>query len=230
MSKYEGSGFMPVLKGKLAGSVFQRNRYGNIIRNKTIPINPNTLDQQQVRLNVADLSKTWGTLSVNQRDRWSQVALDFPLVRGGRTYVLNGFMFFMKLNRCLQEIEEAIILDAPQIGKPQKFDSFSVDTVTTPGLEDIKLNISPAIDSGTKLRVYATRVLKPGVENFATKFNKIGIIDHSFISGGSIKVIYTDKYGNMPLTGDKAFFGVVSTLTASGFSEIMMTCRSVGAV
>ncbi len=230
MGTFIESGFMPGLSGKVAGSVFQRNKYGRFVRNKTIPTNPQTVSQQEVRLNVSDLSKTWGTLTEAQRQNWIAEAQNYPLTKKGRTYTLAGYMYFMMLNRNLQEIDQPVITDCPPIGKPQKFDFFSVNITTTPGTEDIKLFISAPVDAGTKIKLYSTRHIKPGVYNFSRKLNKIGVIDSTFITGGSIKSLYLAKYGTLPGTGDKVYFAIQPTLVDSGATEIRMTTMSIGTI
>lgn len=85
---------------------------------------------------------------------------------------MTGFQFFTKLNRNLQEIGLPVITDCPQQTNVQYFDFFSVDIYSTPGTEDINLNFSPVISAETKLKVFASRVINPGIKNFMSAFLK----------------------------------------------------------
>ena len=230
MARVVMSGLVTDLRGKLGGTVFQKNRWGLFGRNLVIPINRSTADQEKVRELHSHLCKLWGGLTRNQRSMWRETAKLYPEVRNGKTYVLTGFLFYMKLNRNLQEIGEPINTDVPRIEIPEAFTSFSVDIVTTPGTEDIKLNLSPAIDAQTKMRVYATFIVKNGVDFVKGKYCKIAVLDHTFVSGGSIKAEYIAKYGKMPATGEKAFFHIRPTLTASGYDSYPLSCEGVGIV
>ena len=221
------SDFISDIRGKVGGTVYSRNRFGFYRKALVIPINPRTEDQVKVRDLYTGASKLYGSLSNSQMLLWQSLAQNHPQTVRGKTTVLTSFLMFMKLNRNLQEIDETPIVDAPPYDEPQIFDSFSVDIVTTPGSEDITLNISPAIASGTKIKVFATRVLKPGVRFVDGNFRKIAVLDSTFISGGSIEAAYIAKFGGSPRTGEKAAFRIVAVSKASGFAGSSMQTISV---
>lgn len=60
------------MSGSIAGDVHARNRYGNYIRPRTKPINPNSARQQNIRAVLAALTERWSdTLTAVQRAAWN---------------------------------------------------------------------------------------------------------------------------------------------------------------
>ena len=139
-------------------------------------------------------------------------------------------MFFMMLNSNLQIIGQPINEFSPKVVEAMVLVDFSVNIGTTPGTEDIKLFISPAIDADNDLQVYASKILKPGRKGLEKNLRHIGNLDHTFMTGGSIKDIYLAKFGVLPGTGDKVYFHVKATNIANGFTGIPMSCTAIGSI
>lgn len=67
--------------GSLASMVFAHNRGGQYIRQRTIPTNPNTTYQQEIRSLVSQLTSAWyNVLTEDQRMLWDAYALAVPLL------------------------------------------------------------------------------------------------------------------------------------------------------
>ena len=112
--------------GKLAGIVYQRNRYGQICYPAFVPFNPNTPAQVAVRLIFAAVSKRWRTLTQPQRDAWIAVARakkSRPRLGCGP---LTGFNFFVKINVNLANRGEA------QVDLPPEHTRSSQPAVSSP--------------------------------------------------------------------------------------------------
>ncbi len=218
------------LVGKIGGNVFQRGGAGSIMRRKGLPTNPQTIPQMTVRSHMSDSSMSWDALTDAQRVEWSNLAQLYPVEKLGRMLHLAGFAFFSKLNRNRQEIGETLLTGIPHIMRPESFDSFSVDVVTTPGTEDIKLNLSPVITLDMKLIVYATPRMRPGNRSSKKTLRKIGVLDHTFVSGGSIKDMYVAKNGGMLQTGEKATFAIKAVVINCGYAGLPMKTYAIGTV
>lgn len=86
--------------GKQGGIVWSRNRFGAYVRNRAVPVNPNTDRQVAIRNAVRSLSIRWETLlSQAQRDAWdtyaSNVVWKNPL---GQDVYLTGLNHFIRSN------------------------------------------------------------------------------------------------------------------------------------
>ncbi len=63
------------MSGSIGGDTFARNRYGNYVRARTKPVNPNTTLQQAVRASMSFLTNRWAqTLDAAQRTAWNPYA------------------------------------------------------------------------------------------------------------------------------------------------------------
>lgn len=67
--------------GSIFGMTASRNKGGNYFRQRQIPVNPNSPQQQAVRGVVGDLANLWvNTLTAAQRTAWADYAANVPLV------------------------------------------------------------------------------------------------------------------------------------------------------
>ncbi len=75
-----------------------RNRGGNYLRARAIPVNPNTQRQGDARANLAQAVGAWtNTLNSGQRDGWNSYATSTPVVDVlGDQLILSGQQMFVK--------------------------------------------------------------------------------------------------------------------------------------
>ena len=105
------------MSGSVAGNTHARNRFGNYIRARTKPINPNTAKQVLVRACVANLSARWAqTLSAAQRAAWdlygASVAMKNKL---GETVYLTGYNHYIRSNSWFARMGRTLVDDGPTV-------------------------------------------------------------------------------------------------------------------
>lgn len=105
------------MAGSIAGNVFGRNRYGNYARARTIPTNPNTAAQQQVRAAIAWLVEHWSTtLTPAERTAWGLYADSVNMLnRLGEVMHLSGFNHFIRSNAIRKRNADTVITPGPVI-------------------------------------------------------------------------------------------------------------------
>lgn len=105
------------MSGSIAGDTFARNRYGNYVRARTKPINPNTGLQTAVRAALAALTARWSqVLTANQRTAWNLYASNVAMKnRLGEVINLTGFNHYIRSNHFRQTYSKTIIDDGPVI-------------------------------------------------------------------------------------------------------------------
>jgi len=88
------------MAGSIAGNTFARNRYGNYVRARTKPTNPNTASQIAVRASLAFLTTRWSdTLTAAQRAAWDLYASNVIMTnRLGETTHLSGYNHYLRSN------------------------------------------------------------------------------------------------------------------------------------
>lgn len=101
--------------GSLGGNTFARNRYGNYVRSRVGPVNPNTSRQQYVRNLMGSLVEDWSvTLTQAQRDAWNVYANAIPWVNAlGETVRLSGFNHFIRSNMAIIQAGGSLVADGP---------------------------------------------------------------------------------------------------------------------
>jgi len=105
------------MTGSIAGNTFARNRYGNYVRARTKPINPNSGRQQTIRSIITTLTVLWSqTLTSAQRTAWnlygSSVAMKNKL---GETTYLTGFNHYIRSNSPRLHAGVALVNAGPTI-------------------------------------------------------------------------------------------------------------------
>jgi len=103
------------MSGSIGGNVYARNRYGNYVRARTVPTNPNTAGQQEVRAAIAWLTEHWSsTLSAAQRTAWNLYAASVPMLNKlGEVVHLSGFNHFVRAHAARKRHADLVIVAGP---------------------------------------------------------------------------------------------------------------------
>jgi hypothetical protein len=108
------STILSAIRGSVNGAVFSQNKTGAYMRNRTVPVNPNTEIQQEARAGLATASQAWALLTPEQRATWVTYAAATPVVnRLGDAIHLSGFNMFVRLAAYLAFVGEGGHEDAP---------------------------------------------------------------------------------------------------------------------
>lgn len=88
------------LSGSAAATTAARNRYGQYLRARTIPVNPRSAAQEEARERLVNLSTAWrDTLTAVQRQGWTDYANASPVTnRLGDTVTLTGLAAYVRTN------------------------------------------------------------------------------------------------------------------------------------
>ena len=108
------SGMGMQLSGSVGGVVASRNAGGAYLRNRTVPVNPNSVRQQTARLAFAAATIAWRGLTAAQRGAWDAYAIETPLLnRLGESITVSGSSHYVRTNAFLLGLSEARIDAAP---------------------------------------------------------------------------------------------------------------------
>lgn len=181
-----GSGY----SGSIGGITFSRNRAGQYMRTRAIPVNPNTAQQQTVRSIMASLSPYWsGTLTQAQRDTWDLYAYNVPLInRVGDPINVGGIGMFMRTNVPVLQTGGgggAIIVTAPSIFDLGGYTPPSIAAITA-ATNLISLNFEATDDwaneDDSNMLVYSSRPMSPGINYFKGPYRYAGRFDGDAIT------------------------------------------------
>lgn len=218
MAKIKYSALVSEMRNKLNGSVLSKNRFGNYMRNKTTPVNPQTTYQQNARSILAALSQAWAGITQAQRNGWRALAETLPFTDiFGDPKTLSGQMLYVKLNTNLLKIGESEIADAP-LKEAVPFISQTAITVTSAAsaLTALTVTISPGtVPAGFGVAVYATPAINPGVAFVKNQFRFLGIAGAPAAGVLTLTTLWNDRFGGIT-TGQKLFVRLALVSETSG--------------
>lgn len=85
--------------GSVGGLTLSRNSAGMYFRARTIPVNPATAQQVEIRTILGNLAAAWQTLTVAQRTAWTTYATNVPIVgKLGDPLTLTGQQMYIRCN------------------------------------------------------------------------------------------------------------------------------------
>lgn len=122
------------LSGSIAGSVYARNRFGNYVRPRTKPVNPQSPRQSAARVIMMYLAEAWRESPLTDviRAAWQTYADSVNWNnRLGEQVTLTGFNMFVRGNAAALNIGEDMKVDAPvDLGLPAGDPNFVVSNVS----------------------------------------------------------------------------------------------------
>lgn len=197
MTKFKNSSMFTDMRGKSGATSFTRDRTGQHMRLISGRIKSTSYKMLSSQSKHKTVLNSWTMLSNRNRNEWNELGKTFYCTdRLGNTFPYCGRDIYQKFSRNLLEIGEKIKSEPPKNRIVQHFNSFSAEiTVKDNNIQNIFLFIKPAISKNTKLLVFATHPLKQGVSNPVPKnYKRIGYLDYSFNSGGSILHLYKSVF------------------------------------
>jgi hypothetical protein len=191
------------IRGKQGGTVYSRNRYANYTRNKTIPVNPNTPKQSQVRSFLGNLSSAWRTLSVTDREAWKALADALaPTNVFGQTFKYTGFNVYIKSNQTLQTAGLPTLTSPDTIPPafPVLETSVEADVSENHLLFSALFDGDPVTPEGLVLVVQATPAVSANISNASVERTYRSILttaqEQDFTSGTNMLSAWTAVFGS----------------------------------
>jgi hypothetical protein len=101
--------------GSVGGLTYSHNRGGMYTRGRSIPVNPNSSEQQTVRAVFGSLAQRWtNILTQQQRDGWENYAALTPVTnRLGDELLLSGQQMYIRCNTVRVQASVAEVDDGP---------------------------------------------------------------------------------------------------------------------
>lgn len=216
MARIKYSALIDSIAGSVAGTTFQRNKYGHTIKTKSNRIGRMSPVQQQRKLHLQKLTAHWRTLSEAQRQEWATWAnvLKQP-TRHNRNRFMSGYQLFVRyyiyvrmtgnqqFSSIIGSTPGSVVSSAPvlQLGGP--FFRIIHNTVITPGT---------AI-----LLYFLTPIIPPGRTNFSKQLRFLHAANIAD-SNPNITSQWQAQYGDLPQIGD--LIGVQIIVQYNGRSQI----------
>jgi len=191
-------------RNKIGGHVMSKNRAGAYMRTKVTPVNPRSIDQQNVRSRLSSISASWDGLTSSQVLAWNAAVSSWSKsdIFGDIKHP-SGFNLFQKLNNNMARVGVMTITDPPVKVALSILGTLSIGTVSASA---IPLTFSlQTLGSGEKLEILATPPVSTGKSFVKSEYRIIG---HSLtLTTGACDAgaLYMAKFGS-PIDPSKPFF------------------------
>lgn len=217
------------IRGSVGGSVYSRTHAGAIVRNRIVPVNPNTQAQDDIRGLFAAVAQLYTDLTVAQRSAWEDFAQLVNVTNVfGESYIPTGRQMFQQCNMNTALANSAVVpsgaggpeyvfaftpLLSPAMDyyvKPAPFsfvgDDKSYDLAVTAGdIVDFTstANFIPpsASDDLQRVIIEATPLMRPTMRNRKTRFRLLASEAAAVADVLDVFVAYTTVY---PTSGYQA--------------------------
>lgn len=197
MTKVKFSALISEMRGKLNGSVFTKNRYGNALRNKVTPVNRRTSYQQAIKQRFTFFSQKWRTLTPDQVNAWNAATEDFKSSNVfGDSIRPTGSNLYCALNANLALIGGTELTDPPLQKNIEGIKSFNLDVNSQPGSEKFSISFNPTPTAAdVDHLILATRCYSPGKSYVQGEYRLIGIIPGGSPSSYDALHDWQNKFG-----------------------------------
>jgi hypothetical protein len=178
--------------GSVAGCTFSHNRFGNYIRNRTVPTNPNSVMQGDIRTAFSNLATDWHmTLDDVARMGWDNFAANMPLIDSlGQTYFLTGFNWYIACNATRSYFGKAANSIAPVMFNMSPLQPITVTGDSASGDATITFNNGDewATAVGGYLFLFYGRPTNTTINFYKSPFSKLTVINGAVVPPTSPKV------------------------------------------
>jgi len=188
--------------GSYQGLTSSRNRFGQYVRTRATPVNPNSGAQGTVRNRMALNAAAWRDLSDVQRAGWTSLGLAMSRTDSlGQTYALTGFQAYCSVNNNNLAAGNAVVSAAPALITPTGLLTATI-TLTAAALS-IAYTPTP-LGTGIRLFSFASPQRSAG-RNFEADFRLIAVSAAAAASPANIFTAYSARLGT-PVVGNRIFF------------------------
>lgn len=205
MAKVKFGEIVVDMRGKLGGHVHTRNHYGNVVRTRVVPINPQTTAQSTSRNQLKAASVAWRKLTVAQRASWNSFAENYKQQDAlGNSIRLTGANLFVMQYKLMTICSETPLTTAPVPSAPVTIATLGCSQAGQTGA--LTLTFTPAIPATCYAVLEATRQLSPGKKYVKSDFRQIAVLTVADTSPYVCTADYTGVFGRVPYVGEICYF------------------------
>jgi hypothetical protein len=187
--------------GSLRGDTHSRNRFGQYVRTRAIPVNPNSTAQGVVRARLALNSAAWRGLTSAQRAGWSDLGLMMTRTDSlGQSVNLTGIQAYCSVNNERLAAGDSVLSDAPALSTPS---ALATATITlTAASFSIAYTVTP-LPASTRLFIFVSPQRSAG-RAYESDYRLLAVTAAAAASPHNALAAYTAKFG-VPVVGNRIF-------------------------
>lgn len=192
--------------GSYDGLTSSRNRFGQYVRTRAIPVQPRTTAQLNQRARMATNAAAWRGLSDAQRAGWLSLGLMMARTDAlGQVYTLNGFGAYCSVNNNNLDAGDSAVSDAPALTTPG--DILTATITLTAAAFSVAYTATP-LSAGVRLFIFCSPQRSEG-RSFEADYRLIAVTAAAAASPANILAAYTAKFG-VPVVGNRIFTSLIT--------------------
>ncbi len=200
-------GILTTMSGSLGGITAARNKGGQYLRARVVPVNPQSPDQVTLRTIFGNLAIAWGTvLTALQRTGWDTYAENVTVVnRIGETVNLTGFNMYIRSNTGRVQAGFARVDAPPTIFNLGDFTDVSIAVAGGGASIDVTFDNTDAWanEDDAIMMVYASREKAETINFFKGPYRLAGQIEGDALIPPTVPATITSDFTYA--SGNKAF-------------------------
>lgn len=214
------------VSGSIGGTTFSRNRGGAYVRNRAIPVDPNTIFQINVRAILASQSQNWADLTNAQRTAWESWSLQNPVINAlGNAIRLSGHQAFVQINARLDFADLPVLNLPPIVNAPLGLDSMTLTADIGVGDVEVAFTATPT-DGTTALWTTAAVVNSAGVTYVRNLLRQVQVTGNAISSPQTIQASVESRLGTL-IVGQTLHVRVATFSSATGLLSIALADSAV---
>lgn len=207
--------------GSYAGVTASRNRFGQYIRTRAIPVNPSSSFQNTVRARLATNSAAWRALTAVQRAGWNDLAGSMPRTDSlGQAYTPTGFGAYVGVNNNNVAAGNAVVSDAPAVVTPA---ALTIGTITLTAAAFTVAYTTTPLPAGARCFAYVSPQVSAG-RAFNGDWRLLQVSAAAAASPVNLFAAYQARLGT-PVVGNRVFIRLECYQT--GFRSVAAVSSAV---
>jgi len=175
MAKYTSGPTVAAVSGSVGGTTYSRNRYGQYMRQRSIPTVSTTTYALAAKARLEAVSMAWQALDTAQKIAWRMYAEQNPVQDSlGVTQILTAHTTYVSLNTRMHLLGNALIADPPITPTPNPLTALSLSADI--GVGDFDLVFAPTPTGAAEMLYIRGCVIdSPGVAYVQNYLRYLGV-------------------------------------------------------
>ena len=213
------------MSGSIGGVTSARNKNGMYLRNRSVPINPQTASQLGVRAVLTQLAQQWATLTAAQRTAWDTAVGSFATSNSfGTSHPLSGIALFVKCNSNILHAGGSVILVPPAAATESAITALSLTSVHA-GATTVTYTPTP-VPANTAYQVRMTSNVSAGITFVKNHYRTIAYLAPAAASPYVATTAWNAKFGS-PVAGSQIWVSVRSVGLLTGFLSTPLVASAI---
>jgi hypothetical protein len=226
MAKFKPGPVVAAVSGSIGGTVFSHNRGGAYMRLRSIPANPQTIYQQNIRSFLALLSQNWRSLSQEGQAAWANWATQNPITDAlGESVTLSGHQAFIKLNHRLLQAGDSIITVPPIVTSPVPLLTLSAAADESDSSLELTFTTTP-LPAAVRLMVWAASTNSQGIHFVANRYRLINISAKAATTGLDVGAAAETRLGDL-IENQKIHIMCATLDSTTGLASTPLSCTCI---